>query len=201
MKKPTFATIFFLILFGYTMSFAQQYEVSDKTIDPKAKHPQYIITIKEEGKLLGTIKLELYPELAPKHCHNFDSLVKAKFYDGTAFHRVIPGFVIQGGDPNSKDKPKETWGMGDPSLTRVPAEFSKVHHGRGMLSAARTPDPNSATTQFFICVADCNSLDGKYTVYGKVIEGMDVVDKIVNSPRDARDNPNKKITMDIKKVE
>jgi peptidyl-prolyl cis-trans isomerase B (cyclophilin B) len=203
MKKGTFLlTIIYLIFAGFTMAFSQTPAAQpERKIDPQAHHPKYVITVMEEGKLLGKIVLELYPELAPKHCHNFDSLVAVKFYDGIAFHRVIPNFMIQGGDPNSKDKPKSTWGQGDPSLTRVPAEFSKVSHQRGMLSAARTPDPNSASTQFFICVANCKQLDGQYTVYGKAIEGMDVVDKIVNSPRDNGDNPLKKITMEIRKVE
>lgn len=159
--------------------------------------PQYKLTVTQAGKPLGEIVLELFPDIAPKHCANFDSLVKAGFYNGTAFHRVIPGFMIQGGDPNSKDKPKDYWGMGDPSQTKVPAEFNPTSHARGILSAARTSDPNSATSQFFICVADAKFLDNQYTVYGQVLSGMDVADKIVNSPRDGRDNPNEKIEMNI----
>jgi peptidyl-prolyl cis-trans isomerase B (cyclophilin B) len=162
-------------------------------------NPQYIITVTQKGEKMGDIVLELFPDVAPKHCHNFDSLVAIKFFDGTAFHRVIPGFMIQGGDPNSKNKPKSTWGGGDPSQTTVPAEFSKLHHERGTLSAARTPDPNSATSQFFICVTSVPHLDGQYSIYGKVLTGMEVVDKVVNAPRDSKDNPNDKIEMKIVK--
>lgn len=161
--------------------------------------PQYVITVTQGEKKLGQIVLELMPEVAPKHCANFDSLVAAKAYDGTAFHRVIPNFMIQGGDPNSVSGPKETWGMGNPSQTRVPAEFSTVPHKRGILSAARSQDPNSASSQFFICVADSPWLDRQYTVYGQVISGMEVADAIVNSPRDSRDNPLEKISMTIAK--
>lgn len=164
----------------------------------KVKNPRYEITVTQEGTELGKIVLETYPEAAPKHSANFDSLVEAKFYNGTAFHRVIPGFMIQGGCPNSKDKPKNMWGYGDPSQTTVPAEFSAtMSHKRGIISAARSQDPNSASSQFFICVADATFLDGQYSIFGEVISGMDVADKVVNSPRDGNDNPLKKIEMKI----
>ena len=159
--------------------------------------PLYTITATRGGMPLGEIRLELYPDIAPKHVRNFDSLVSIGFYNGTAFHRVIPGFMIQGGDPNSRDQPRDRWGFGDPSQTTVAAEFSKLSHQRGCLSAARTPDPNSATSQFFICVAAATHLDGLYTIFGRVIEGMNVVDTIVRSPRDNRDNPLEKIEMTI----
>lgn len=175
-------------------------ENQEKNEGTKVK-PKYVISVSQSGNSLGDITLELYPDLAPKHCHNFDSLVAEKFFDGTAFHRVIPGFMIQGGDPNSKNKSKDSWGMGDPSQTKVPAEFNKTPHKRGILSAARAQDPNSASSQFFICVDDAPFLDGNYTVYGSVVSGMDVVDKVVNSPRDKKDNPLEKIEMKIKKVE
>ncbi|HPI19365.1 MAG TPA: peptidylprolyl isomerase [Candidatus Kapabacteria bacterium] len=163
-------------------------------------NPEYIISVSQGGNSLGDIVVELYPDLAPKHCHNFDSLVAIKYYDGTAFHRVIPGFMIQGGDPNSKNKPKDTWGQGDPSQTKVPAEFNPTPHKRGILSAARTPDPNSATSQFFICVADAPHLDNQYTVYGGVVTGLEVVDKIVNVPKDGS-APKDKVEMKIRKKE
>src|SRR5262245_54833622 len=114
--------------------------------------PQYLITVTRGGQPLGQITIETFPDIAPKPSANFDSLVSIKFYDSTAFHRVIPGFVIQGGDPNSKNKPRSTWGYGDPSQRTVPAEFTRLSHTRGMMSAARATDPNSATSQFFICV-------------------------------------------------
>lgn len=195
MKIFNFAFVAVLI-FGLTF-----YSLTSQTKkgQEKLEKPQYVITITQSGNTLGEMVLELFPDLAPKHCHNFDSLVTSGFYDGTAFHRVIPGFMIQGGDPNSKNKPKDTWGYGDPSQAKVPAEFNKTKHTRGILSAARSQDPNSASSQFFICVSDATFLDGQYTVYGQVISGMDVADKIVNSPRDAKDNPNEKIEMKIVK--
>ena len=166
----------------------------------KVDRPQYVIHVSQGTEVLGDIVLELYPDVAPLHCANFDSLVAAKFYDGCAFHRVIPGFMIQGGDPNSKDKPRETWGQGDPSQKTVKAEFSKIPHKRGILSTARRGDNvNSATSQFFIMVNDYPSLDGQYTVFGEVKEGMEVADKIVNTKRDRRDNPEVKVEMKIEK--
>jgi cyclophilin family peptidyl-prolyl cis-trans isomerase len=167
---------------------------------------QYIISVKQGDKFLGNIKIELFPDVAPKHVRNFDSLVSIGFYNGTAFHRVVKGFMIQGGDPNTKNKPKETWGMGDPSQTRIPAEFSNLKHKPGIISAARTNDPNSATSQFFICTGDAPWLDGKYTIFGQVIEGMDVVEKIENVKLERQPNMNEmsapveKVEMTIKKV-
>lgn len=188
--------IFFSLLYCSTA-----FQGGDKMNNSKSG-PKYIITVTHLGKEVGKITLELFPDVAPKHCANFDSLVSIGFYNGTAFHRVIPGFMIQGGDPNSKDKPKNTWGTGDPSQTKVPAEFSDITHERGILSTARRGDDiNSATSQFFIMVKDSPFLDGQYTVFGKVTEGMDIADYIVNAPRDSRDNPNDKIEMNIKKAE
>lgn len=165
-----------------------------------AENPRYRITVTHGGTPLGSILLELFPDVAPQHVRNFDSLVAIKFYDRTAFHRVIPGFMIQGGDPNSRDKPRDTWGYGEPGQRQIPAEFNNKKHVRGILSAARASDPNSATSQFFICVATASHLDGKYSIYGQVVEGMDVVDAIVNAQRDSRDNPIEKVEMSIVKV-
>ena len=165
-----------------------------------AENPQYRISITRGGVPLGDITIEMFPDVAPKHVHNFDSLVSIGFYNGTAFHRVIPGFMIQGGDPNSRSGPRSTWGYGDPSQTTVPAEFSTLKHVRGIISAARTPDPNSATSQFFICVATAQHLDGQYSIYGQVLAGMDVVDTIVSSPRDVNNNPFEKVEMNIVKL-
>ncbi|HRP02443.1 MAG TPA: peptidylprolyl isomerase [Candidatus Kapabacteria bacterium] len=168
--------------------------------EAKANDYRYEITVTQSGKELGKMVVELFPDVAPKHVANFDSLVSVKFYDGCAFHRVIPGFMIQGGDPNTKDKPKNTWGMGDPSQTRVPAEFNKTKHVRGILSAARSQDPNSASSQFFIMTSDAPHLDGQYSAYGKVVSGIEVADKIVNTPRDPRDCPLEKVEMKIRKI-
>ena len=145
----------------------------------------------------GNIELKFFPDVAPNHVNNFIELSKKGFYDGTLFHRVIPGFMIQGGDPNSKEKDRSRHGTGSPGHT-VKAEFNDRPHKRGILSMARSANPDSAGSQFYICVADANFLDGKYTVFGEVVSGMDVADKIVEQPRDRRDNPNKRIEMKIK---
>lgn len=171
------------------------------SIDAPKANPQYKITVTQLGKLLGEIILETWPEAAPKHAHNFDSLVSIKFYDGTAFHRVISGFMIQGGDPNSKTNDQSRWGMGQPGLTNVPAEFSAtLSHTRGVLSAARRGnDVNSATTQFFIMHKDSPQLDNQYSIYGKVLSGMEVVDTITKLPLggDQGSAPKDKVEMKI----
>ncbi len=192
-----------LFILGATILMTASIYAGDGDVPPPpsgVERPQYKITVTQKGDTLGKIIIELFPDIAPKHVANFDSLVSIGFYDGTAFHRVIPGFMIQGGDPNSKTQPRERWGFGDPSQTRVPAEFSKISHRRGIVSAARAADPNSATSQFFICVADATWLDGQYSVFGRVLKGMEVADKIVNVPRDQRDNPIDKVEMTIVKL-
>lgn len=148
----------------------------------------------------GNIELEFFPDVAPNHVDNFIELAKKGFYDGTTFHRVIPGFMIQGGDPNSKNHDKSTHGMGGPGYA-LKAEFNDKPHKRGALSMARAASPDSAGSQFFICVADSPFLDRQYTVFGEVVSGMDVVDKIVSQPRDGNDNPDKRIEMKVKIVE
>ena len=133
------------------------------------------------------IELELLPGYAPISVANFVDLVNAKFYDGLTFHRVIPGFMIQGGDPNGD-------GTGGSEQT-IPGEFLKngipnnLQHMRGVISMARAMDPNSASSQFFICQADCQFLDGQYAAFGKVTKGMEVVDEIANVQRDRNDKP------------
>ncbi len=135
----------------------------------------------------GKMTAELYPEVAPNTVSNFISLVKKGFYDGLIFHRVIPGFMIQGGDPDGV-------GMGGPGYT-IPGEFSSngfandLRHSRGVLSMARTMDPDSAGSQFFIMVDDAPHLDGEYAAFGKVIEGMETADAIVRAPKDRNDKP------------
>lgn len=136
----------------------------------------------------GTITFRLLPELAPETVRNFESLAGSGFYDGTLFHRVIPGFMIQGGDPNTKTGNRASWGTGGPGYT-IKAEFNSRSHQRGIVSMARAQDPDSAGSQFFIVTTDSPFLDRNYTVFGEVTEGMDVADKIVNLPRDERDCP------------
>ena len=137
---------------------------------------------------LGDILVEFFEDKAPKHVESFKKLARDGFYDGTRFHRVIPGFMIQGGDPNSKSANRASHGTGGPGY-KVPAEFNDVPHERGVLSAARSSDPNSAGSQFFLMVAKSTHLDGQYSAFGRVYEGMDVVDKIVALKRDRNDNP------------
>ena len=173
--------------------------------------PKNISTTKEEIKKMsetkaiietkyGNITLKFFPDVAPGHVKNFIELAKKGFYNGTTFHRVIPGFMIQGGDPNSKDTNKAKHGQGGPGYT-IKAEFNDKPHKRGTLSMARAGHPDSAGSQFFICVADARFLDKQYTVFGEVESGMDAVDKIVSQPRDRNDNPNDRIEMKIKIVE
>ena len=163
---------------------------------PADKGPKAIIKTK-----LGEIEIKLFPDKAPKHVENFLKLAKSGFYNGTIFHRVIPNFMIQGGDPNTKDlNKKELYGMGGPGHS-VKAEFNDVPHKRGIVSMARSDDPDSAGSQFFIVVEDSPFLDGKYTAFGQVVKGLGVADKIVNQPRDARDNPIERIEMTVTVVE
>lgn len=144
---------------------------------------------------LGQIKFQLLPELAPEHVRNFTKLAESGLYDGTLFHRVIPGFMIQGGDPNTKDPSlKSQWGMGGPGYN-IKAEFNSRSHLRGIVSMARSQDPDSAGSQFFIVTSDSTFLDREYTVFGEVTEGMDIADKIVNLPRDSNDCPQQEAKM------
>jgi peptidyl-prolyl cis-trans isomerase B (cyclophilin B) len=163
-------------------------EISDRT--------RATITVASKGQTLGEIVLRFFPDVAPNHVNNFVKLAKQGFYNGTTFHRVIPGFMIQGGDPNSKNPDRSTHGMGGPGY-RIKAEFNSRPHNRGTLSMARANDPDSAGSQFFICVADANFLDWQYTVFGEVVSGMEVVDRVVNMKRDGRDNPLERVEMTV----
>jgi len=145
----------------------------------------------------GDMEVKFFPALAPKHVENFITLAKSGFYDKTLFHRVIPGFMIQGGDPNTKDTNKKSeYGMGGPSH-KLKAEFNAKPHTRGIVSMARSNNPDSAGSQFFIVVKDSPFLDRQYTVFGEVVRGMDVADKIVNAPRGQNDLPNERIEMTV----
>ncbi len=160
------------------------------------KEPRAVIETK-----WGSMEIRFFPDKAPKHVENFIKLAKSGFYDKTIFHRVIPGFMIQGGDPNTKDeKDKSKYGMGDPGY-KIKAEFNDRPHVRGAVSMARSQDPDSAGSQFFIVVKDAPQLNGKYTVFGEVVKGVEVADKIVSQQRDARDNPLERIEMTVKIVE
>lgn len=154
------------------------------------------IAVTSKGQSLGEIVLRFFPEVAPGHVNNFVKLSKEGYYNGTTFHRVIPGFMIQGGDPNSKNSDRSSHGMGGPGY-KVKAEFNSKPHKRGIVSMARSNDPDSAGSQFFICVADANFLDWQYTVFGEVVSGMEVADKIVTMKRDGRDNPLERAEMTV----
>ena len=154
------------------------------------------IAIQVENESWGEIQLKFFPDRAPNHVKNLVGLAQKKFYDGTTFHRVIPGFMIQGGDPNSKDADRSRHGTGGPGH-HVNAEFNQTPHKRGIVSMARAQDPNSAGSQFFICVADANFLDGQYTAFGEVVSGMEVADRIVNIQRDGNDNPLQRVEMTV----
>jgi peptidyl-prolyl cis-trans isomerase B (cyclophilin B) len=153
---------------------------------------------------MGDITLKFYYDKAPHHVQNFVDLAASGFYDGTMFHRVIPGFMIQGGDPNTKkpEDPAHPYGTGGNVVggkeVRLKAEFNDISHKRGILSMARSPDPNSASSQFFIVVKDSTFLDNQYSAFGEVVSGMDVADKIAATPRGANDRPNQPIR--IKKI-
>jgi peptidyl-prolyl cis-trans isomerase B (cyclophilin B) len=190
----------FLLLFVFLLILPPALaEMKDKKFTPeeikKMSETKAVIETK-----FGNIELKFFPEAAPGHVSNFLELAKKGFYDGTTFHRVIPGFMIQGGDPNTKSPDRSQHGMGGPGYT-IKAEFSEKPHKKGILSMARAQDPNSAGSQFFICVAKASSLDGKYSVFGEVTSGIEVVDQIVSQPRDKKDNPNDRIEMKVKVVE
>ena len=142
----------------------------------------------------GKIVFKLLPEIAPETVRNFAKLTESGFYDGSLFHRIIPNFMIQGGDPNTKKSDKSKWGLGGPGYT-VKAEFNSRSHLRGIVSMARATDPNSAGSQFFIVTTDSTFLDRQYTVFGEVIEGMNVADAIVSQQRDRNDCPLQDVQM------
>ena len=205
MKKimPLFVLCSAFVLF-YVVGIPREHNVYAADIKSGSFTPDEISAMKDLKAVIhtgfGDIVLKFFPEDAPNHVKNFVALARKGFYDGTTFHRVIPGFMIQGGDPNSRDADRMRHGTGGPGYA-LKAEFNKKPHKRGTLSMARSQHPDSAGSQFFICVADAPYLDGQYTVFGEVVEGMDVADAIVSQERDARDNPLKKIEMTVKIVE
>ena len=150
----------------------------------------------------GEMEIEFFADKAPGHVKNFVDLAQKKFYDGTTFHRVIPGFMIQGGDPNTRDKkgPRSNHGTGGPGY-KIKAEFNDTPHKRGIVSMARAQDPDSAGSQFFIVVKDSGFLDRQYTAFGRVVRGMEVADQIVSAERDGRDNPNERVEMTVRIAE
>jgi peptidyl-prolyl cis-trans isomerase B (cyclophilin B) len=152
----------------------------------------------------GEMVVEFWPDVAPKTVENFKELARKGFYDGTAFHRIIKGFMIQGGDPNTKDLAKEaSYGTGGPGYT-IKAEFNQRKHVRGVLSMARSASPDSAGSQFFVCHGAAPFLDGKYTAFGQLIKGDDVLEKIANTPVEVKGNerskPAKRVSLESVKI-
>jgi dolichyl-diphosphooligosaccharide--protein glycosyltransferase len=147
-----------------------------------------VLQMSVSGQNVGNITIQLFPDIAPQTVQNFEKLIDSGFYNGIKIHRIVPDFVIQGGDPNTKDKDRSTWGTGGPGYN-VPAEISNMTHARGIVAMAHPGNPNLAGSQFYIVVKDAPHLDGKYTIFGKVVEGMDLVDDIVMLPRDENDIP------------
>jgi peptidyl-prolyl cis-trans isomerase B (cyclophilin B) len=200
MRKYGFVTLSMLVLSVFIYSGNGQVWAKDPQVvliaEGAGKAPRVVLKTK-----FGEMEIVFFPELAPKHVESFLTLAKKGYFNGTIFHRVIPGFMIQGGDPNTKDPTKQnTYGTGGPGYT-VPAEFNKIPHERGILSAARTADPNSAGSQFFIMVARSPNLDGQYTVFGEVVKGIEVADKVVSQPRNRRDMPLERIEITVEVIE
>jgi cyclophilin family peptidyl-prolyl cis-trans isomerase len=166
-----------------------------KATDEERPMSYYKDKVAELHTSAGEIDIRFFPDVAPNHVKNFIDLAEKGYYNGTKFHRVIPGFMIQGGDPNTISGATSSWGTGG-SGKYLQAEFNNIHHARGIVSMARANDPNSASSQFFIVVADSGFLDKQYTVFGEVTKGMDVADKIVNAPRNSMDRPNEPTAID-----
>jgi peptidyl-prolyl cis-trans isomerase B (cyclophilin B) len=169
----------------------------------EAKQEKSTVNTKEVAVIKtteGEMVIEFWPEVAPKTVENFKTLAKKGFYDGTCFHRVIKDFMIQGGDPLTKDpKMEPRWGTGDPGY-KIKAEFNERHHDRGVISMARSQDPDSAGSQFFICSGNPRFLDRQYTAFGKLIKGDDVLEKIATTPTHPQDRPNKRMEIESIKI-
>jgi len=197
MKKLLHCTL--ALLFGVALATAAETNnaaAPKKETAPPTTAKEVAVVKTSEGEMV----LEFYPEVAPKHVENFKKLAQQGFYDGQCFHRVIKGFMIQGGDPNTKDDSKKgSWGMGGPGYT-INAEFNSKPHVRGTLSMARTSDPNSAGSQFFICHGNPRQLDNQYTVFGKLIKGDDVLEKIATTSTEGPDRPVKRMTIESVKI-
>jgi peptidyl-prolyl cis-trans isomerase B (cyclophilin B) len=195
MKKLLLSLATVAALCGLAARAEDKPKTEDKPVSTASADEVAVITTNE-----GTMVLEFWPDVAPNHVANFKKLASSGFYDGVAFHRVIKGFMIQGGDPLTKDDSKQgMWGTGGPGW-KVNAEFNKKSHVRGVLSAARSQDPNSAGSQFFICHDRATFLDGQYTAYGKLIKGDEVLEKINSTATDGNDRPVKKIVMTSVKI-
>ncbi|MGA2544263.1 MAG: peptidylprolyl isomerase [Verrucomicrobiota bacterium] len=192
-SKSCLSFLIGLALAGMSVPFASPSAAQTNPSPPAAKAPAGEKEVAVIQTTEGDMVIEFWTDAAPKTIENFKKLAKSGFYDGTAFHRVIKGFMIQGGDPNTKDPAKEaSWGMGDPGY-KIDAEFNDHPHVRGVISMARSNDPNSAGSQFFICHGNPSSLDHHYTTFGKLIKGDDVLEKIATTPTHPPDRPDKRM--------
>jgi len=170
---------------------------TDKKETPVSNTTNEVAVIKT---VAGDMVIEFWPDVAPKTVENFKTLAKKGFYDGTAFHRIIKGFMVQGGDPLTKDDTKQNrWGTGDPGY-KIKAEFNERSHKRGVISMARSQDPDSAGSQFFICHGDPSFLDRQYTAFGKLIQGDDVLEKLATTKVGAQDRPDKRQGVESVKI-
>ena len=184
------------MLLGLSVGCGQSAAVNDQPSDKKEETKKETTPVNPNtsevaviSTTAGDMVIEFWPDVAPNTVSNFIKLAKSGFYDGTAFHRVIKGFMIQGGDPLTKDENKKgAWGTGDPGY-KIKAEFNKNSHVRGVISMARSQSPDSAGSQFFICHGDPKFLDGQYTAFGKLIKGDDVLEKIATTPTRPGDQP------------
>ncbi len=200
--KKTLLNGALVLLFGMALATAAETTNAPAKTEPKKAEAK--TTAAKEVAVLktteGEMVLEFWPDVAPGHVENFKKLAKQGFYDGTAFHRVIKGFMIQGGDPNTKDESKKSsWGMGDPGY-KIKAEFNEKPHVRGVLSMARSGHPDSAGSQFFICHNTASSLDRQYTAFGKLIKGDEVLEKIATTQTEPGDRPVKRMNIDNIKI-
>jgi peptidyl-prolyl cis-trans isomerase B (cyclophilin B) len=192
--------LLFCCLIASTLVAAVAAEEKKETSPMNASNEVAVIKTNE-----GEMVVQFWTDAAPDTIQNFKKLARQGFYDGTIFHRIVKGFMIQGGDPNSKDSAKESsYGQGGPGY-QIKAEFNNHSHGRGVISMARGPDPDSAGSQFFICLAPVRRLDGQYTTFGKLIKGDDVLDKIGNTPVEGNaqgevSKPTKRVVIESVKI-
>jgi len=203
MMRMFFATCVISLVLGLTNAGCQpQQPAAQQGSSPAQKETKSVNT--NEVAVIktteGEMVIEFWPDVAPKTVENFIKLAKQGFYDGTCFHRVIKGFMIQGGDPKTKDPSKEAeWGTGDPGY-KIKAEFNDRSHTRGVISMARSAHPDSAGSQFFICHGNPTFLDRQYTAFGKLIKGDDVLEKIATTPTHPPDRPNKRMGVESIKI-
>jgi peptidyl-prolyl cis-trans isomerase B (cyclophilin B) len=197
----SFVSMKFSILLAALFSAVVIAAEEKKDASPMSTSNEVAVIKTNEGEMV----VQFWTDAAPNTIENFKKLARQGFYDGTIFHRIVKGFMIQGGDPNSKDPAKEdSYGQGGPNY-KIKAEFNNHSHDRGVISMARGPDPDSAGSQFFICLAPVRRLDGQYTTFGKVIKGDDVLDKIGNTPVEGNaqgemSKPTKRVVIESVKI-